>query len=247
MADDTAIVEDDPFVRAGEYALGVLEGEERSAAQRSMLSDASFADAVAWWERRLGAMGEAAGRMLPSPSVWTGIEARLDADTPADVATMMEPSRGPSGWNIATAIAGLGAAAAALVLFLSTPETVETLPPDVALAPSEQFVAQLQDEEAGRRLAGVVDPQNRRLSLSIDGFTAGEGQAPELWVIPEGGAPVSLGSIPQSGNFARDLSAREAELLVAGSTLAVTFEEDTGLPHESPTPPILIAGALDQV
>ena len=247
MADDPAILGDDPFVRAGEYALGVLEGEERSAARRSMLSDASFADAVAWWERRLGAMGEAAGRMLPSPSVWTGIEARLDAEGQTAVATMPEPSRGPSAWSIATAIAGLGAAAAALILFLSTPKTIETLPPDVALAPSEQFVAQLQDEEAGRRLAGVVDPQNRRLSLSIDGFTAGEGQAPELWVIPEGGAPVSLGSIPQSGSFARDLSAREAELLVAGSTLAVTFEEDTGVPHEAPTPPILIAGALDRV
>lgn len=246
MADDTPIP-DDAFLLAGEYALGVLEGDDLAAAGRAVLRDRPFAEAVDWWERRLGAMAEAVGEIQPSPSVWKGIEARLAADAPMQAYPLPKPRSGPSGWSIATALAGLGAAAVALALFLYTPRTIERLPPDIALAPDEQLVAQLQDAESGRKLAGVIDPDNRRLALTIEGFQAERGFAPELWVIPQGGAPISLGAIPEAGSFARDISQEEAGLLVAGATLAVTFERDTGARHATPTPPILIAGALDRV
>ena len=81
----------------------------------------------------------------------------------------------------------------------------------------------------------------------VAGLEAEPGKTPELWVIPAGGAPISLGAIPQQGNFARDLSVEESSLLAAGATLAVTFEDDTGERHETPTMPILLAGPLAEV
>lgn len=248
MAEVTEPAADDPFIRAGEYALGVLEGGELGVARRALLADRSFAEAVEWWEWRLSTMAEQAGEYLPSASVWRGIEARLDEERQAMPAAIVPlPASRASNWSLAALAAGGAMAAAALALFLSTPRPADVVAPDIAAAPSEQLIAQLQDAESDRRLASVVDVENRRLALTIAGLEAEPGQTPELWVIPAGGTPVSLGAIPESGRFQRDLSAAESALLVGGASLAVTFEEDTGLRHEAPTMPILLVGELDRV
>ena len=251
MADDEVIQSDDPFLTAGELALGVLEGSDLAAARRLQLSDVTFAGAVEWWEARLGAMSEGAQSALPSDAVWQGIVARIDAiDAQRDMpAAAMAPDRGrgPAGWSIAAALVGVSAAAAALVLFLSTPARSPVAPPEIAAVAGDQLVAQLADAEANRSLASRIDPESGQLRLAIAGLEAEPGKTPELWVIPAGGAPISLGAIPQQGNFARDLSVEESSLLAAGATLAVTFEDDTGERHETPTMPILLAGPLAEV
>ena len=252
MADDEVIQSDEPFLTAGELALGVLEGSELAAARRLQLSDVTFAAAVEWWEARLGAMSEGARSALPSDAVWQGIVARIDAidaqrDMPAAAAMAPVHGRGPAGWSIAAALVGVSAAAAALVLFLSTPATSPVAPPEIAAVAGDQLVAQLTDAEANRSLASRIDPESGQLRLAIAGLEAEPGKTPELWVIPAGGGPISLGAIPQQGNFARDLSVEESSLLAAGATLAVTFEDDTGERHETPTMPILLAGPLAEV
>lgn len=238
---------DELFLRAGELALGVLEGEGRTAAQRQVLVDADFAAAVRWWERRLGAMAEEAGSAEPSPEVWAAIEARLASGVRAAApATLDARTRGPSGWSVATALAGLAAAAAALALYLNTPALVQQAPEPITSG-REQLIAQLSDDDGARRLAGRIDTGRSRLYLTVTGLDAEVGKAPELWVIPAGGTPASLGAIPRAGSFARALQARERALLVAGATLAVTFEDDTGARHTVPTMPIVLAGPLSQV
>jgi anti-sigma-K factor RskA len=240
----------DPDMLAGEMALGVLEGEALAEAQRRM-ADRAFADEVAWWRHRLGALSENAGSVEPSDSVWRAIDLRLNADDHqgADIHRLPPPreNRGPSRWSIATALAGLGAAAAAIALYVSTPGPVPVAPPAEAPAPQPVLIAQLQGEDGVMRLASVVDPASGRLSLSIEGLDAQPGTAPELWVVPQDGAPVSLGLIPQAGSTERSLSAEQADLLVPGATLAVTFEDETTAPHQAPTPPIVLAGTLDRV
>lgn len=248
MADTTSPLDDDAFIRAGEHALGVLEGEELSAARRAMLADGDFADAVEWWTYRLGAMAEATSPFAVSAAVWRGIEARIDAIEAADrgpAASLAD--RRMSRSSVAALFAGAAMAAASLVLFLATPRVSEAPDQSPSSAAGPQLIAQLQDEDASRKLAGVIDMAGNRLALNVSGLEAESGKTPELWVIPAGGAPVSLGAIPESGAFDRALTPEEARLLVAGSTLAVTFEEDTGQRHEAPTMPILLAGTLDQV
>ncbi|MXO86448.1 hypothetical protein GRI38_10470 [Altererythrobacter aurantiacus] len=248
MADDALPLDDESFMLAGELALGVLEGDEYAIAQRRLLEERDFASAVEWWQLHLASMAEASGELQPSDDVWRGIEARISSETKG-VAGIPRTTdqRSYSRLSLATFATGLGLAAAALALFIATPRTVEVVPTDITTSPSPQLVAQLQDQETGRRLASIVDVPNQRLALNITGLEAEPGQTPELWVIPEGGAPYSLGAIPGSGQFERQLSNEEEDLLRAGVTLAVTFEDDTGVRHEAPTLPILLSGPLDPV
>lgn len=244
-----------PDILAGEYALGVLEGAELAEAQRLMLADRDFAARVEWWRVRLGAMAEDAGEFAPSPEVWAAIERRLHDQTGSEGGAPAQPvplksrtQAGLSGWNLGAAFAGVAAVAAALTfVFIQPPPASTPGPAPTTAAPGERLIAQGQSEDGALTLAGLVDPADGTLQLNLAGFAPGEGQAPELWVVPEGGAPQSLGLIPAEGTFARDLTADEAEALLAGAALAVTYEDSASAPHDAPTSEILLIGGLSRV
>ena len=253
MADPVDIEPGDEDTQAGEYALGVLEGEELVAAQRLFLSDRDFADRVRWWRYRLSCMSEAAGAFEPSADVWPAIERRLDDDRGGGMPTpapLQKPAAaGLPGWSLGVGMAAAAAAAAVLTFLLVQPAggpqpvPVETPAP----ATGDRLIAQLASEDGALTLAGFVDPESGQLALNTAGFAPGEGQATELWVVPAGGAPQSLGLIPAAGNFERELTQAERTALVDGASLAVTYENATGAPHEAPTTDILVIGGLTSV
>lgn len=243
---------DERFLRAGEYALGVLEGDALAAGRREMLADPAFADAVDWWANRLGVMAEQTGEVFPRETVWDAVERRIDAAQLGGQPSALPAPRSsrPAGWSIALAAGGAGLVAAALALFLSTPAPSSLPAPAPAATDdvrSPQLIAQLSDEGGTLGLAGVIDPAANRLALTARGFQPGPDQAPELWVVPQGGAPISLGLIPADERFERDLTDAERDLLIEGATLAVTIENANDAPHDAPTTPILVAGPLDRV
>lgn len=253
MAEEN-IISDDPMILAGEYALRVLEGEDLVDAQRRVLADPEFADAVEWWQSWLAAMAEDAAPITPSPRMWSAIETRLEGRDDAGGAPVAlrqaRPSSAPSGWSMA--LAGTGVAAMVAAAFIAMPGTTDTpVPTDPAtpsaVQPADQLIAQIASEDGAITLAGRIDPATGRLALSTGGFDPGADLSPELWVIPEGGAPVSLGLIPADGPYSRDLTAAERSLLVAGATLAVTMEDRRSAPHAAPTSDVVVAGALDRV
>ena len=262
MAEETAMPEDERVILAGEYALGVLEGDELAAAKRAVLADPGFARAVQWWEWRLGALAEAGEVYEPSAAVWDAISARIDGlasaqTTPLAVgsAGSAEPSSFARRWGVPALFGGLAMALvsiAVLITVITRTPAPSSSPaaqpmPDTAQPSAPVLVAQLNDAEAERRVASVIDPNRRRLALTITGLEPEQGRTPELWVIPDGSAPVSLGAIPGGGQFERALSERELDLLAAGAQLAVTFEQDDGTRHAEPSPPILLVGPLDRV
>lgn len=245
-------ISDDPMILAGEYALRVLEGDELVVAQRRVLSDPEFAEAVTWWENWLACMAEDVAPIAPPADVWRAIEARLrsraDASTgPAPTPLPTGPQGRPSGWSMALAGAGVAAMIAAAFIAIPGPQTSPVPTEPAASQPAEQLIAQLASADGTTTLAGRIDPASGRLALTTEGFPQTSRQAPELWVVPAGGAPVSLGLIPAEGRFDRDLSEAERALLVPGATLAVTMEERASAPHDAPSSDILIAGALDLI
>ncbi len=74
-----------------------------------------------------------------------------------------------------------------------------------------------------------------------------QGRVPELWLIPAGKAPISLGavSITQSHIVAVPENVRAA--LVAGSTLAISLESAVGIPHAAPTSAVIAKGTIQAV
>ncbi|GGC36256.1 hypothetical protein GCM10011371_24560 [Novosphingobium marinum] len=248
--DDGSDLPDDPVIRAGEYALGVLEGEELAAAQREAIAGGDFAAAVAWWQQKFAALAEEAGSLVPSTGVWNAIALRLPSRATDEVPTPAHPAEpsGIGGWKLLAALATAAAIAAAVTLFVATPGGPPRPVEPVTREAGPQIIAQLQSEDGESRIASRIDPDTGRLNLSIAGLTPeDEARSAELWVIPEGGAPRSLGLIPGDGEVTRSLSAEEASLLIEGATLAVTHEDRAGAPHEAPTPPILLAGPLSRL
>ncbi|MCB2078025.1 MAG: anti-sigma factor [Novosphingobium sp.] len=246
MSGDTP---DDPVVRAGEYALGVLEGEERAAAQRDMLAGGEFARAVEWWRARFAQLSEQLGPVAPSAGVWPAISARIGSAGAGQGPTPIAPTTpqtGLAGWQLAGVLAGTAAAAAAIALWIATPGVVPTPAGPVGAEP--QLIVEASGED-NRRLVTRIDPATHTLTLRVAGLTPDDtaSQSPELWVVPEGGAPVSLGLIPGEGDFARQLTATEKSLLVEGATLAITIEERASAPHPAPTTPILVAAPLTKL
>ena len=69
-------------------------------------------------------------------------------------------------------------------------------------------------------------------------------QVPELWLIPAGGAPISLGLLDQQGESRSTLRPPAQARLRPGDTLAVSLEPPGGSPTGQPTGPVVSTGVL---
>ena len=76
---------------AAEYALGVLAGTERAAAERRIERDPPFANLVAAWEHRLAPLAEEIATIAPPPHVWDRLAAALPRATFARRWPLAEP------------------------------------------------------------------------------------------------------------------------------------------------------------
>ena len=251
MADEQITREEERGVLAGEYALGVLEGEESAAARRLVLSDRGFADLVRWWEDRLAVMAEDAVAQQPSERVWPAIEHRLGLQDAVAQPRTVERATGLSGARLWGALAASAAAAAAITLLVVNPVARQPAPvptpQETQLASATRYVANAQSEDGAIRLAGLVEPDSNLLQVRVEGLAPGEGQAAELWAVPEGGAPRSLGTIPADGIVSLDLAAAQRSALGTGAALAVTYEDPASIPNDAPTSDILIVSPLTEI
>src|SRR5262245_18266603 len=68
----------DPIV-AGEYVLGVLDANERSAVAQRIEREPAFASEVAFWEERLGGFADEVKPVAPPDAAWSRLEAAIAA------------------------------------------------------------------------------------------------------------------------------------------------------------------------
>jgi anti-sigma-K factor RskA len=71
-----------------------------------------------------------------------------------------------------------------------------------------------------------------------------QGRVPELWLIPPGRAPRSLGLVSIDKAHTVEVPADLRAALAAGSVLAITLEPPGGSPHGAPTGPIIAKGSV---
>lgn len=236
----------DPETLAAEAALGVLEGEERAAADRRRLADPAFSAAVDEWSDRLGriAADEAAER-APPEGVWPRIEARLGA---AAKVVELRLRRSLAAWRAIAGGAGAVAAGLAVVLMLRPVTPPVSTPPAPTLAATQssapvQAASLAASSKAGTvAFVAVLDPARGELVLTPATIAGLPGKSPELWVIPTGGKPVSLG-VAQFGKPVR-LKVRDLVGGDAARTLAVSLEPQGGSPTGQPTGPVIASGLL---
>ncbi len=207
---------------AGEYVLGTLAGADRIAFEGRLQRDTAAMRAVASWAQHLQPLADAVTPTIPAPQLWQRIERELGLPT-------RTKSRAPM-W-----IAAAVAAAIIAVAFLF---------PDLYMKPDVNAVAQLAPPTGGEPafVVSVLDDQEKLLIRAAN-VTRQPNNSYELWVVPQTGAPVSLGVIVLTGETARVVAEILGGVLVPGGSLAVSLEPVGGSTTGAPTT-VMFVGAL---
>ncbi|MGE8216258.1 Anti-sigma-K factor rskA [compost metagenome] len=239
-------------ILAGEYVLGVLDAAQRSEAERRIASDPGFARLVSQWENRLAPLLASLGSAPVPAHLWPRIRTSLGWPS--------VEARAPRAWQRTGFWQGMTALAAvvALVAVFSRRELEPVAPvaPPVAVTPTapptpaepeqatKPVTPLLHDDGTPGWLASVDKAQGKVLMVPVPAAADAAGRAPELWLIPAGGTPRSLGLV--SINRAHTVSVPDTlrDALVNGSVLAITLEPASGAPQGIPTGPIIAKGDI---
>jgi anti-sigma-K factor RskA len=230
-------------VLAGEYVLGVLDTLERRQVQARLETDPEFAQRVAQWEVRFAPLLADIEPVEVPAALWSAVCRRLGWSVAQRPRSGFWESLG--FWRGATVVSSVIAIAA---LAFSVARFTTVTPPPLAQQPVESAprpVTPLQhDDGTPGWLASVDLAGGTVLMVPVPAAPDAQGRVPELWLIPAGKAPVSLGavSITQSHTVTVPLRARAD--LVAGSTLAITLESAAGIPHAAPTSAVIAKGTI---
>lgn len=236
MSADDPLSDEDELL-AAEIAFGLIDGDESRAAVARLTTEAAFAAAHRRW------LGYAAGLLagpdsVPSPAVWRAIAARLPAnDVGISRATLRR-------WQAGTA----AASAAAIVLAVIAIDRSQPLPtpaPVIVQAPrpAAPLVAVLTGGPGKGVLTVTFDSATGRLTSAPAGLAIGD-RAAELWVIPPGQSPRSLGVIAAGAPGWTSAPAAAATAIAPGATLAVSVEPPGGSPTGQPTGPVILTGTV---
>lgn len=230
---DAALTPEERDALAAELSLGVLEGEERAAAFRSLLADPGFTpEVIDAWERRLAPLYDAYVPVVPPEMLWSGIEGRI-----ADRLQSHPAARQLRWWRAGALASAAVAASLALVIVL------RPTPPLAYRPPVQVAVAQMVGAPDGPTILARYDPASGGLKLRSTGMESGS-LAPELWVIPADGKPRSLGLIASGAESRLAVSPSYRRFMTEGATLAVTMEAVTGAPHQAPSSAPIAAGKI---
>jgi anti-sigma-K factor RskA len=227
---------------AGEFALGLLSGDELREARALAASDPAFAKEVARWRGRSAPLFDEVEPVAPPERAWDGIKAAIESPRTSNV---IQLRRRVGFWRGATAGMTALAASLALVLVMRPQPTAPGAPvPTVANAPP--MVAMLGDQQ-GMKVVASWDPGSRQLVLAVPAdMPADPTHSHELWVIPAGGKPQSLGTMPSGKRMHMKLADALATLLQQGATIAISVEPMGGSPTGAPTGPVLASGPLSR-
>lgn len=204
---------------AGEYVLGTLAGDERAAFEARLQHDPAAMRAVAQWASRLQPLADGVTPAIPPATLWQRI--RREAGLPTR-------SRAPI-WIAAAVVAAL-----IVVAFLI---------PDLIFKPGVNAIAQLAPQGGEPAfVVSVLDDQSKLLvrAAKVDEMP---NQSYELWCVPPGGVPVSLGVIAAKGETKHDVAEIVRRWMTPGTTLAVSLEPEGGSPTGTPTT-VMFVGAL---
>ncbi|NWC25612.1 anti-sigma factor [Pseudomonas tolaasii] len=210
---------------AADYAIGLMPATARKRFEHLLLDDAALRIELGHWQDALASLtGTLPERPVPD-HVWVGIKARIEPQV------LHVPAKKPFWMNFR-----LLAAAYAVVLAL--------------------FVGVLHQRENTAQYNATLVNASQQPALRIQAFADYLQVEPltlaaleparvlELWAIPAGGKPISLGLVPDAGKGRIQLSKEQQALLTAPLTLAVSLEPQGGSPTGQPTGPVLYQGAL---
>ncbi|HDR2161590.1 TPA: anti-sigma factor [Enterobacter cancerogenus] len=204
---------------AAEYALGTLRGGARLQFQKRLADDPELAARVAYWQKMFSTLDSHLAPVHPPERVWKRILLDLPVQKP------LRKSRPYVGWMAA---AGLAAVTVAGWYALRTPE----LAPLMVLNDAQQHGQWIVSADASREHLSIIPLRPNAVAAQ---------NSLQLWLIPDGQAPVSLGLLQNS--VATRVTLRNAAL-THDATIAISLEPKGGSPTGLPTGPVLYSGKI---
>jgi anti-sigma-K factor RskA len=208
---------------AAEYVLGTLRGPARRRFEKWRASTPLVDERCRFWEDNLMQLAKGLKPIRPPAHVWQGIRARLNS-------SRGEPRNRGRALAIAASVllvAGLsallywrstGPGKLSEVATIATPNGIQLWEVDVYSASGRLILhtAQVPAHPADRDF--------------------------ELWALPAGGKPVSLGLMPYGGTTDRALTTVQKQALANSAQVAITVERVGGsLTGQPTTTPIFVA------
>jgi anti-sigma-K factor RskA len=225
---DAPDMEPDDDMLAAEYALGLLEGPERSGFEARLQAEPDLVRRVVAWQERLALLGAEVEEVAPPPQ----LKSRLET-------TLFGAVERPGAFSGLGFWRGLSIASLALAAVLG----ILLLRPDPPRPGAPILTADITAEDASLRLIAVYDADTGTLRLSRTAGTPMEGRALELWAIAGDAPPVSLGVLPDAPAASVPMPAG-MQPPPEGVVLAVSDEPMGGSPTGQPTGPVLALGAV---
>ncbi|MFC0679034.1 anti-sigma factor domain-containing protein [Lysobacter korlensis] len=241
---------------AAEYVLGVLDRGARAQAQARAERERAFAQLVEDWEQRLAPLLAEIPPVEVSEHVWPRLRTRLG---------WASVERRPGLWNSVPFWRGASGAALAVAAALAvvairqpgeppgpvqTPAPIATAPTPAAPPAEERAkpVVVLARDDGGAGWLAAIDTARKAITMTpVPTPTSPDGRVGELWLIPAGGSPRSLGFVSHELAHTVEVPDDLADALAAGAVLAVTLEPEQGIPHAAPTGPIVAKGEIGTI
>ncbi|HZO24259.1 MAG TPA: anti-sigma factor [Steroidobacteraceae bacterium] len=207
---------------AAEYVLGTLRGPARRRFERWRASSALVAQRCEFWEEQLISLAREVRPIQPPPHLWQGIRQRLNLPQP----------RWRPAYALAIAASVLIVIGLSLVLYW---RSIQPGPPsELATIAAPSGAAAWQVEVYSQRGQMIVRAGQLPARPANRDF--------ELWALPQGGKPVSLGVLPVTGTVQHGLTGTQQEALAHATQIAVTVEPSGGSPTGQPSgTPVFIA------
>lgn len=217
---------------AAEYVLGVLDNRARRAAERRIEQDSVFAREVAFWEERLGGLAEAISPVEPPAGSWARIEAALERAQARRPAKRGLWDSLPLWRGLAFATSALAAACVAALIYAGT------------VTPPAPLLARLDAESGQAGFVAAVNPGGSTLTIVPASLLTADQKAMELWLIPDGEKPHSLGLIDPHRPVSVSVPEELLPKVNSNAVLAVSLEPPGGSPTGQPTGPVIANGKL---
>lgn len=235
----------DRSAMAAELALGLLEGTQRAAALRLVLSDPSFAAEVEAWRTQLAPLYDGFAPVAPPAGLMVRIDQLIDSEASSD--QMVVPAaRQPAvtRWKMATFAASAVAALLALALVWPAPQ------PDPLSAGREadaaMAVAQLTGPIDGLLLTARYDSGTAEMLVRVEGMPVTDTE-PELWIVPADGQPRRLGRLLRGGVTRIDVPEGHRKFIDPVSELILTMEPKVMPDPNHPSAPAVAQGRLQRI
>src|SRR5262245_28270759 len=231
---DTSKREDRDLL-AAEYVLGVLSAAERREAERRLAADLAFQRDVAFWEEKLGGLATPIAPVTAPADGWARVEAAI---------ARADKERRSGFWNNIALwrTFALGSASVALASLLALAAVVLQPTPG-----GEQLLARLDAEGGKLSFVAAVNPGGDSLTIVPASLLVPEQKSMELWLIPKGEKPHSLGLIDPNRPLKVEVPKELLDRVNQDATLAVSLEPEGGSPTGQPTGPVIANGKLAQL